>query len=380
MKNAFFLPLLMAALVPAFSAQLYSPTWGFSLDLPEGYEFIEGNGRDNFSFAGPGGIQFDMRVYNGTYKTIKNMADDVNRRLGNRGDTSFFDYGDKAAALIELEFGKNAGWGLCVELEAKGNSAAPMLLALSYGPAGKSDLNLFHMSALDSIAPSPAEKRFPGPIMEYAFPRGEPKRTSLALPGVSALIREKDAEAAQVLIDRENALFQKYVFLENWQEAWVRYYRAIYRDSWDRIADAVFQLERNWRVNTDSRAANSGEADRAFAKKALEWVQGFTYERDLSGSDFVNLVSAVTEGRGDCDSRAMLWAMILDQADIRAAIMVSRNHQHAMGLADIPGTGARFEADGTKWLVAETTTDVDIGLIAQDFSDTESWLGVIFDE
>jgi hypothetical protein len=97
------------------------------------------------------------------------------------------------------------------------------------------------------------------------------------------------------------------------------------------------------------------------------------------GSDFVNLVSAVTQGRGDCDSRAMLWALILAQADIPAAIMVSREHSHAMGLADIAGTGARFEAEGIKWLVAETTAKVDIGLIGQNVSDIESWLGVIFE-
>jgi hypothetical protein len=196
------------------------------------------------------------------------------------------------------------------------------------------------------------------------------------------MIRENDAEAAQVLIEREFQVLQRYVFMENWQEAWIRYYRAIYRDSWDRIADAVFQLERNWNVTTTSQegdAAENGEKDRVLAEKALAWVQGFEYERDFSGSDFVNLVSAVTEGRGDCDSRAMLWAIILTQADIRAAIMVSRNHSHAMGLADIPGTGARFEAGGTKWLVAETTTNVDIGLIAQETSDIESWLGVILE-
>jgi hypothetical protein len=115
------------------------------------------------------------------------------------------------------------------------------------------------------------------------------------------------------------------------------------------------------------------------AQKALTFVQGFKYERHLDGSDFVNLVSAVTDGRGDCDSRVMLWAIILANADIRAAIMVSRNHSHAMGLADIAGTGARFEAHGTKWLVAESTDHVDIGLIAQDISDIESWLGVIFE-
>jgi hypothetical protein len=74
----------------------------------------------------------------------------------------------------------------------------------------------------------------------------------------------------------------------------------------------------------------------------------------------------------------MLWAIILAHANIRAAIMVSGNHSHAMGLADVGGTGARLEAAGTMWLVAETTDNVDIGLIAQDMSDIESWLAVIF--
>ena len=206
-------------------------------------------------------------------------------------------------------------------------------------------------------------------------------------------------------MDREFALFRKYLFTENLREAWLRFYRAIYRDSWDRLADAVFQLERKWNVSmTETPAGNPGRsaagtgrqdsvppnaadnspagpapADRVLAEKALACVQGFTYERALMGSDFVNLVSAVTDGRGDCDSRAMLWALILAQADIPSAIMISPEHSHAMGLADIAGPGARFEHGGTKWLVAETTATVNIGLIRQDISDTASWLGVILE-
>jgi hypothetical protein len=251
-----------------------------------------------------------------------------------------------------------------------------MLLALSYGPAGKKDLELFHLSALDSIAPSPAERRCPGPVMEFSYPRGREKRAALALPGATALIRENDAEAAQALVDREFAILRGYLPGENWREAWIRFYRIIFRDSWERLADAVFQLERNWNL---AAAGTPDQADRALAEKALAWVQSFKYERNLMGSDFVNLVSAVTEGRGDCDSRAMLWALILAQADIPAAIMVSREHSHAMGLADLAGTGARFEAQGTKWLVAETTAKVGIGMINQNMSDIESWLGVIFE-
>jgi hypothetical protein len=97
------------------------------------------------------------------------------------------------------------------------------------------------------------------------------------------------------------------------------------------------------------------------------------------GSDFVNLVSAVREGRGDCDSRAMLWAMILSQANIPSCIMVSGDYSHAMGLADINGTGARFEFEGKKWLVAETTAQIAPGLIRQDISGKANWLGVSFE-
>jgi hypothetical protein len=176
-----------------------------------------------------------------------------------------------------------------------------------------------------------------------------------------------DPEAAQALVDREFALLRLQAATPHWQEAWKRFYRAIYRDSFDRLADAAFTLERSWR----------GEP-REFAEKALGWVQSFHYERDLMGSDFVNLVSAALEGRGDCDSRAMLWAVILEQANIPAAIMVSREYGHAMGLADLEGPGARFEMGGISWLAAETTAPVALGLIDRDTAGSDHWLGISF--
>jgi hypothetical protein len=364
--------LLVLFLLPVFlpASPLYSPTWGFFLDLPEGYEYVEGNNIDRYSFQGPQGAMFDIAVYAGVYQDVGQLSHDINRRLGNTGDIAFFEYGDKTAALIELRFRGYTGWGLCLELASvKGGTDNPLLVALSYAPEG-ANMYLFHFSALDSFVPSSAEKRLPGPIMEFVFPRGQRQEAVIANTGIRTLIREHDAEAAQSLIDREFALLYFYQSAENWQEAWIRFYRMIYRDSWDRVADAVSRLAQHW---------NGGMGERAFAEKALAFVQGFQYERNLEGSDFVNLVSAVTEGRGDCDSRAMLWAMILMQADIPAAIMVSREYSHAMGLADISGEGARFYASGVNWLVAETTVKVDIGLIRQDVSNTDHWLGVLFD-
>jgi len=367
MKRCLFFLLLLPALVAA--EPLYSPAWGFFLDLPEGYEFTEGNGNDRFSFKNPQGAVVDIAVYHNVYQNISQLSRDVERRLGNKGDIALFEYGDKAAALMELSFMDYAGWGLCVQLGDTVDGGKPFLAALAYAPADKNGMDIYHLSALDSLAPSEIERRRPGPIMEFTYPRGQLKEAPIAGTGLKTLVREHDAEAAQALIEREFALMRRYEKALDWKEAWIRYYRAIYRDSRDRIADAVVRLERNW---------NDGDK-RAFATRALGFVQGFTYERDLSGSDFVNLVSAVIEGKGDCDSRAMLWALILRQGDIPAAMMVSRDYSHAMGLADIAGSGARFEDGGVKWLVAETTGKVDIGLISQDMSNTDKWLGILFE-
>jgi len=377
--------LMFLLFFPAFlsAESMYSPTWGFFLDIPEGYEYIDGDGRDYFSFAGPSGTMFDMVVYDGIYPSIRELVSDINRRIGNSGDVDFYRYRDRQAAIVKLTFenynglvlDRYDGWGFCVELGDGSEVNPPLLLALAYGPADKKELELFHVSALDSIAPSLEERRYPGPIIEYSYPRGEAKSAVLAVGGINAMIYENDAEAAQVLIEREFLILQNYINSPYLQDAWIRYYRFIYRDSYDRVTSAVSALVRNF----GGYPADSDEAKRAFAQKALEFVQGFQYERDLNGSDFLNLVSAITEGRGDCDSRAVLWAIVLSHADIRSAFMVSHYYSHAMGLAEIAGTGARFDSGGTRWLVAETTANVNIGLISQDVSDPQYWFAVIFE-
>jgi len=376
MKKIFLL--LVFIPVFAFAESMYSPTWGFFIDLPEGYEYADGNGRDRFSFNGPAEAMFDLVVYDGNYASINELVDDINRRIGNSGEVDFFQYNGKQASVIKLAFGNYTGWGLAVELESSsaGNSRnAPMLAALAYGPSSQRELELFHISALDSICPSAAERRYPGPLIEYSYPRGGARTAALADSGISARIYENDAEAAQVLIEREYNILQNYPNTPYLQQAWTRYYRFVYRDSYDRVTAAAAALVNGFGGNR----IGSDEEKRAFAQRALSFVQGFKYERDLNGSDFLNLVSAVTEGRGDCDSRAVLWAIILSHAGIRSAFMVSYHYSHAMGLAEIAGTGARFESDGIRWLVAETTAEVEIGLINQEVSDPQYWFAVIFE-
>jgi hypothetical protein len=361
----------------AFSVPLYSPTWGFRVDLPSDYEFAGGDGKDRFSFENPGGAKFDIIAYHAgaPYASVEALARDTGRRLNNKGDIDFFEYRGKKACVMELSFSMPApisGWALCMELGASpGVLGSPLLLAMAYGPEGNELLQILHFSVLDSLAPEEGDILFPGPITEYLYPRETRVQVPIFGLDISALVYDEDAEAAQALIDREFQVLRLYADSRDWEEAWRRFYRAIYRDSFDRLTDAAFQIER--KLNVPPRE------NRDFAGELLRWVQSFTYERDFFGSDFINLVSACTGGRGDCDNRSMLWALILKQAGVPSAMMVSRFYSHAMGLADLPGSGARFELEGTELLVAETTAGVSIGLIGEGVSGIGYWLGIAFE-
>ncbi|MDR2494342.1 MAG: hypothetical protein LBD24_03865 [Spirochaetaceae bacterium] len=373
------LPLYLALFMqsPLFSAPLHSSRWGFLIDLPEGYRYTGGDGESRFAFQSLSGAHFDLRVYPANeYPSIKALAEDIPRRLKNQGTVELFEYRTKQAALITLRFQNSGdiseGWGLCIELDpSEIGRGKPLLLALAYGQAGREDLRAFHLSALDSIAPTIRDRRAPGPVIDQKYPRG--RLTSVPIAGLEAraLVYEHDAKAAQALVDREFGVLSHYASSPLWKEAWTRFYRTIYRDSFDRLTHVAFALERHWNIPSIP--------NRDLAGKALSWVQSFAYERDLMGSDFVNLVSAAIEGRGDCDSRSLLWAIILSQANIPTAIMVSHHYSHAMGLADVPGTGAHFTFAGTSWLVAETTSRVAVGLISADMSEKAHWIGIAFE-
>ncbi|MDR0599549.1 MAG: hypothetical protein LBG84_05635 [Treponema sp.] len=417
MKNRPFLfwPLPVLLFLTAFplgAEPIRSPAWGFRLDLPEGYEFSGGDGRDQFSFRSSFGSILDLTVKRASSPNpqggIKTMAEELGKNLSSRGETRFFSYHGRAAALMELRFsgprpraGGNppeyTGHALLMELEME---SRPILVALAYGP-DREELRGLHLSALDSLEGGEGDHRLPGPVTECLYPPGAWEKRRLAGQGGEAFFRKNDESAAQALVDREFAVLRLYRSSPLWREAWKRFYRAIFKDSYDRLKDAAFILERGWNggVENQNTPGTGGQAApeasggtalpprnteaRLIAAKALEWVQGFRYERDLLGSDFVNLITAVREGRGDCDSRALLWAIILEQANIPAGIMVSREYSHAMGMADLEGPGARFpmkdEAGADiRWIVAETAAQVNLGLIEQGVSDPAHWLGILF--
>jgi hypothetical protein len=375
--NRFLLPVLFLIGSGLYPEPFSSARDGFSFDLPAGYRQTAAPG-NSLSFSGPGGAAFEITAEPGRGDPGARLGR-LLRRLGAGGEPENFDYRGRGAALARLEFSREGrayqGWGLCVD------RGEDLVLALAYGPGGTGQ-ELLSLSSLDSIAPAAADRFYWGPVTEYAWPRGEGRETALYNSGVTAVIAAGDAEAAQGLVDREFQVLRQYEASPQWQEAWRRFYRMIRRDSWERLRDALFQLERSWSAGAllgrGTAGSSPGLPDRDLASRALSYVQDFRYERDLMGSDFVNLVSALTEGRGDCDSRALLWSLFLAQAGIDAGIMVSRDYGHAMGIADIGGPGARFPFEGREYLVAETSAKVELGLIGKSVSETGKWLGIKF--
>jgi hypothetical protein len=385
-KNYIFPLFFLILSVEAYAMQISFPSWGFFTDLPEEYELADGDMQSVYSFASPAGAIVNIRAYQaGAYQSVEALAGAIQKQLNNRGEADVFEYRGKKAVILELAFSlENAtitGFGLCLELGGANASTTatgmPFLLALAYGDAASGDLTALHLSSLDSIAPDAGSLHAPGPIVVYSFPRGERKTMALAGGAGEAAFFERDAEAAQFVVDREDMVLRRYLQTPLWKDAWIRFYRTIYRDSFERLQNAAFTLERLWNITAlDNGTRANG---RAFASAVLKWAQGFQYERDIEGSDFVNLVSAAIEGRGDCDSRALLWAVIMEQAGVRAGIMVSVEYSHAMGIVDVDGEGARFPLNGKNWLVAETTAHVDIGLIGQSMSDANKWIGITFE-
>jgi hypothetical protein len=359
-----------------------SPTWGFSIDLPEGFQLSGGDRKNRFSFFdAASGASVDLVAYpSGKYASPEALIEDAGKRLLAKTEASVFDYRGRKAALSRLTFtapfGPAEGWILAVELETADSAAdkRPLLLMLAYGKAGVRGNEGRYLSALDSVSPALKDRTAPGPISAFSYPPKGKKDIEVVVgeTAATATIDESDAEASKALVDREFALLATYSASPLWKEAWTRFYRSVWRDSYERLASVAFAVERTLAADEKSGA------QRAIAEGTLRWIQGFKYERDLLGSDFVDLVTAATERRGDCDSRSMLLAIVLQRANVDAILMVSRDYGHAMAAVKTDGSGARFQFKGTDWIVAETTAKVSLGMIGKNVSDPSKWLGVDF--
>jgi hypothetical protein len=369
---AAFLAAYFAATPARTPAKELTSDPGIFIDMPAGFTPGEGDGETRFTYFDPDGhMELDILIFEaGRYASARIMAAEILGKLGSKGDSSSFTYEGRGAVISEIFFslasGPRKGYALFVSEKRERGYA---LISHAEAPLFDSYDDLV-VSCLDGFSIDRVARRSPGPVSQFLlpWPADRRERRTVALPGGPAGMLWSPEEGRQVLAvaEREHDVLKSYAESDSLLvDAWTRFYRMTYRESAARLdgfADAF---------TCPLQPCDPTES----ARRVLAWVQGFTYERDLSGIDFVPPLTAAFERKGDCDSRAMVMAIILERMDIDCVLMLSREYSHAMLAVHVPGAGRRFFFKGREYLVAETTAKVEIGVIDPSHDDFSKWLG-----
>lgn len=376
-RAVFFFTLFFLYLnITAIAEQIYNTTWGYALDLPEGFILMNSAGSERFAFQHtmvPVSLQialYPKKQFSGIEETARHIVNQFSAEK----KALRFSYLGNAAMLTFLQFKieskEQAGWLLTLELT---NQKGWMVVCTYTDASIMKKHELLMLSVLDAVFMTPQAYTEPGPVTQAVYPKTEPIRTETTFNGKTIVFNfdSIDSEANQSVIDREFSVLSLYIDTPFLQAAWQRYYRIIYRDSWSRCHTISQAIEKE--LTPTAKGTVSPEY---IAAIVLQWLQHFTYSRDRKGADFTNLPSICTKQTGDCDSRAVLMAVILQQLDIDTILLISPRHQHALAAIDCSGEGARFVHNGKGYLIAETTAQVPLGRIAQEQADPAAWFAV----
>ena len=385
---------LVLAAGPAFADLLWSDS-GFFVDMPEGFYLANGDGKTRFAFLSPdNGMEFDILTYDaGRYGSALALATEALKKIGSTGEMESFDYQGRECIFAELVFtiGGMPKKGYAVFIGKRRAAASPTAPAAPPSPmapvtpATEAERSIalltytdaanlegyadFILSCLDCFSIDRAGLRAPGPVSQYLLPwpcSHDSRRPWPLARAHRAPLERGRGRAGGGTAGREFRVLQAYGDeADLWRPAWARAYRMIYRESAARLDRLAIELDRF--LPDDPTDA---------ARQLLAWTQGFSYERDLEGIDFVDPLTAAYEGRGDCDSRAMVLAILLERRGIDALLMVSATYGHALLAVDVPGGGQRFPFAGKQYLVGETTAKVGLGMIAAEQADWTKWIGV----
>ncbi|MBI9105958.1 MAG: hypothetical protein JEZ04_04385 [Spirochaetales bacterium] len=377
-KSLLFFSVLLAAGFPLLAEVIYIEDMGFVIDLPIGWEVMDvTESRYTFNdFTGDAFLQ--LKMWPGDkYDSAEGMFDLVGQDIGASGEGDSFDFYGREAVFASIDFISGdfdySGYGLFADGEDYD------LTILAFASSAKAEqLADYLLSALDSFSLSPGLMFNPGPVSRYYLESYEsPERVDAvtAFEGVAVewQIDNHAVEASQLVIEREAAVLSDYKpQTEAGTEAWKRYYRMVYRDTYSRLDYPAALLKERLKASPGQTLSTEAH-ELETAERLLSWVQLFSYRR-TGGSDLISPFSAAAFQEGDCDSRSLLYIILLNHYGIDSALMVSSIYSHAMAAVDVEARGAKIRINNRDFTVAETTDDVDIGMIAADMADPANWI------
>ena len=384
-KSVFLILSLFIFFTAAFCEKITDRDFGFSLDIPEGFEIADYS-QDGMSyvFSHPN-IPVTLVMKITSEPQAKSAAEVLKKNLAKlnaKGDTDSFNWNKSSCGIsnFTMTLDENYyGWAAAAPLKEKNY----YVILICYAPDSKKGCDQFIISTINSLCIDSTYYNTPGIITAYAFPSEGRKAAALSIAGkqIKTSLDKSDEEAAKFVVDLEYSVLTLYGNHKMWKEAWQRYYRMIYRDNAGRLEQTASDIYNA--LYPELKKAYPQDAEIKYAQALLSWVQNFSYERakNKDESDFTSLPAAISGKGSDCDSRSMLVSALLNYIGIDTALLISREYSHAMVVTDIPAPGQTFTMeDGREYLFGETTAKVTWGMIAQNQADRKKWMVVSFDE
>ena len=383
-KLFYFLFIIFAITSYSFSEQITDRDFGFSLDIPEGFEIADYT-EDGMSyvFSHPN-IPVTLVMKLTEEKNAKSAAEVLNKnlkKLNASGETDSFKWNGTVCGISNFSMSLDdnySGWAVSAPVKIHDY----YVILLCYAPESKKGCEQFIISTINSLSINNEYLNTPGIITNYAFPPEGSESVLLKIGGkeIKTSLDKSDEEAAKFVIDLEYSVLTLYANHKMWKEAWQRYYRMIYRDNAGRLQQTAKNIYDS--IYPELKKSKPQDADIKYAQALLSWVQTFGYERAQSKieSDFTSLPASIKGKGSDCDSRSMLVSVLLNYTGIDTAMLISREYSHAVVVTDIPAPGQTFTMEnGREYLFGETTARVTWGMLAQDQADRTKWIPVTFD-
>lgn len=360
--------------IESYAKDYYLEEMGCYVNPPESWTVLEVRS-DKAVFSDTEESAFlIIRLYPaGEWKTVDDLASRIIKDLNASSEQDEFFLDGFPARFLNLAFETNGfsfyGHAVAAAFEKCG------FAVISFADSDAYDFYVdFLLSALDSFRLSDEYFLNPGPVAQYIFDpdlaRGEYYPVFVNNLQARVFIDREDIAVSQIIVNREMRVLSNYDLDAGGINAWKRAYQIIYRDNYTRLSGLFTALHQ--------RLLSDFSDPFLHVAILLDWVQQFTYERTGDLADFLNPLECAVTASGDCDSRVLLLALLLDRLDIKTIMMVSSVYSHSMAGFDIQGSGARFEYDGVTYLVGETTDRVEPGLINAQMADPSGWIGIDF--
>lgn len=355
-----------------FSEVVHVPAYNYWLYPPVGWVLQEYEDDSTLSwFSNDKKIAFTINAWEGDqFKSLEEMLESLASSIDGDGEFIPFSFYGRNAIIGDTQFTfkseAHRGWFIFIDGDDYDYYFYSYSFEYDYEPSLPQIL-----SALDSFGIGDLGKTSSGPITVFydSLRKDEKANYEFDFFGypISVDVSNNSIESSNNVIEREAKIMELYSHSPDlFYEAWTRYYQILYRDNYNRITPFFNSIS----PYIDRKKYN----DYNLTELLMFWIQGFKYERrENKSSDLISPVESIIYGIGDCDSKSLVLALLLNRYNIDSIILTSEKVKHALTGVKCTGEGVSFDYNGDRYLGIELTSQNLIGEIKEGFDDPSLW-------